>query len=53
VSEYEVIYEGRVREVYIVAASSAAEAREKWCDTEPVISEVVDGSVVQVAPVDE
>lgn len=45
---YTVIYEGTVREVYAVAASSEEEAREKWSDQEPDYSEVIDGHVTDV-----
>lgn len=47
-AQFTVIYEGRVREVYSVEAESAEEAREKWSDTEPVSSEVIDGEVTEV-----
>lgn len=46
--EYEVTWEGRVREVYHVEAASPEEAREKWSDEEPTISEVWDGEVISV-----
>lgn len=45
---FELTYEGRVREVYHVQAEAEAEAREKWMDTEPVSSEVIDGEIVTV-----
>lgn len=38
-AEYEVIVMTTVREVYVVEASSEAEALDKWSDTEPVASE--------------
>lgn len=46
--EYEVTWEGRVREVYYVTADSPEEARERWSDEEPTISEAWDGEVVSV-----
>lgn len=45
---YEVIYEGTLREVYLVDAESEAEAREKWLDSEPIASEAFDGEVTEV-----
>lgn len=50
--EFTVIYEGRIREEYTVEAETEEEAREKWSDTEPVVSEVIDGEVVEVVPAD-
>lgn len=47
-AQFTVIYEGRVREEHSVEAESAEEAREKWSDTEPVSSEVIDGEVTEV-----
>ena len=49
--QYKVIYEGRVREVYYVTATSKGEARLMWSDEEPVISEVLDGDVVSIKDV--
>ena len=49
--QYEVTYEGRVREVYYVTASSKDEARLIWSDDEPVISEVIDGDVMSIKDV--
>lgn len=46
--DYMVIYEGTFREVYIVNAASEDEARMNWSDSEPVISEAIDGEVVEV-----
>lgn len=46
--EFTVIYEGRVREQYAVTAATAEEARQKWSDEEPFISEVTDGAVTEV-----
>lgn len=43
-----VIYEGTVREVYTVTASSSEEALDKWSDQEPDSSEVIDGCVTDV-----
>ena len=45
---FHVTYEGRVRETYVVEAETSEEAMEKWFDYEPISSEVVDGSVVEV-----
>lgn len=45
---FELIYEGRVREVYNVMAESEDEARAKWMNSEPVVSEVVDGEITEV-----
>ncbi|MCT2357059.1 hypothetical protein M3G54_01605 [Brevibacterium casei] len=47
-SEYRVVYEGRVREIYIVEAENEAEARERWSDFEPEASDVFDGEIVEV-----
>lgn len=46
--EFTVIYEGRVREQYVVEAATEEEARQKWSDTEPEVSEVIDGEVTEV-----
>lgn len=46
--EFEVTYEGRVREIYFVEADTAEEARVKYSDLEPYSSEVLDGGVVSV-----
>ena len=46
--EFTVIYEGRVREQYSVEAATEDEARQKWSDEEPFISEVIDGTVTEV-----
>lgn len=43
-----VIYEGTVREVYTVSASSREEALDEWSDQEPDSSEVIDGCVTDV-----
>lgn len=45
---YTVIYEGTVRETYSVEAESEEEARQKWCDYDPISSEVIDGAVREV-----
>lgn len=50
---YEVIFEGTVREVYFVEASSEAEAMENWADVEPDISEVLDGAPVSATEVED
>lgn len=47
-AHFTVVYEGRVREVYSVEAGSVEEAYEKWSDTEPEISEAIDGAVTEV-----
>lgn len=47
-NEYEVIYEGRVREIYYVTASSSEEARDLWSDFEPATSETIDGEVTAI-----
>lgn len=52
-AEFTVIYEGRVREQYSVEADTEEEAREKWSDTEPTMSEVIDGSIVEVTREDD
>ena len=46
--QWTVVYEGRVRETYLVEAETESEAREKWSDYEPDTSEVLDGAVVSV-----
>ena len=51
--EYEVIYEGTIREVYYVMAESADQAERIWSDVEPTISEVVDGSLASVRLIEE
>ena len=51
-SEYQVIYTGTVKQVYLVDADSEEEAREKWYDTDPVNSEVTDGEVSEVRRID-
>lgn len=51
--EFEVIYEGTVREVYYVEAETEDEAWETWADAEPDISEVIDGGPVSVKEVDD
>lgn len=51
--EFTVIYEGRVREQYSVEADTEEEAREKCSDTEPTMSEVIDGSIVKVTREDD
>ena len=47
-AQFSVIYEGLVRQEYVVEAETAEEAREKWSDTEPVSSEVIEGNVTEV-----
>ena len=50
--QFEVIYEGTVREIYYVSAETGDEAREIWSDEEPSYSEVIDGDVVDVKEVE-
>lgn len=50
---YEVIYEGTVREVYLVEAGSKDEALAMWSDEEPYSSEVIDGAPISAVEVDE
>lgn len=52
-AEFTVIYVGRVREQYSVEADTEEEARNKWSDGEPFISEVIDGGVVEVIKEDD
>jgi hypothetical protein len=49
--DFEVVYEGRIREIYYVTADSVSEARENWSNYDPVISEVTDGEAVLVEEV--
>lgn len=51
--DFTVIYEGRVREQYHVEAETEEEARRTWSDLEPAMSEVIDGSVVEVIKEDD
>ena len=46
--EFEVVWIGTVREVYLVEAESEDEAREIWVHDEPFSSEPLDGDVVSV-----
>ena len=50
--QFEVVYEGTVREVYHVFAETEDEAREIWSDEEPSYSEVIDGDVTYVKEVE-
>lgn len=50
--EYEVTWEGRIREVYFVMAESEAEARENWADGHLSHSVAFDGEVTSVEEVD-
>lgn len=50
--QFEVIYEGTVREVYHVFAETEDEARDIWSDEEPSYSEVIDGDVTYVVEVE-
>jgi len=47
-SSYIVIYEGTIREEYVVEADSPEHARQIWSDFDPVSSEVIDGEVTEV-----
>lgn len=49
--QFEVVYEGTVREIYYVFAETEDEARETWFDEDPSYSEVIDGDVVYVEEV--
>ena len=49
--QFEVVYEGTVREIYYVSAETEDEARETWFDEDPSYSEVIDGEVVYVEEV--
>lgn len=51
--EFEVTWEGRVREVYYVMAESEDEARENWPDGHLASSESFDGEVIEVAEVSD
>lgn len=48
---WKVIYEGTVREVYLVSASSKGDALYNWSDQEPDFSESIDGRVTDVMEV--
>lgn len=50
--QFEVVYEGTVREIYYVDAETEDEARENWSDEEPSYSEVIDGEVVSTVEVE-
>lgn len=50
--EFEIVYEGQVREVYVVIADSEEEAREVWPDGWLASSEVYDGEVIRVEEID-
>lgn len=47
--DYAVVYEGTVRQVYIVEAESEDEAREKWSGSYLASSEMIEGGVVEVS----
>ncbi|WBL18497.1 hypothetical protein [Citricoccus sp. NR2] len=51
--EFQVTWEGRVREIYFVEAEGAEEARRIWSDYAPDISESLDGEVTDVEEVGE
>lgn len=51
--EYEVTWEGRVRETYYVMAESEDEARENWSDGHVAHSVSFDGEIVDVAEVSD
>lgn len=50
--QFEVVYEGTVREVYHVFAETEDEARDVWFEEEPSYSEVIDGDVTHVVEVE-
>ena len=50
--EFEVVYEGTVREVYYVEAETEEEAMENWSSVEPDSSEVIEGAPVSVQEVE-
>jgi hypothetical protein len=50
-AQFEAVYEGQVREVYIVEAETMAEAEEAWPDGWLASSEVYDGDVVSIEEV--
>jgi len=52
-SEFTLVYEGSIREYYAVEAETEEEAREKWSDNDPFISEVVEGGIVEVFQEDD
>lgn len=52
-AQFEVVYEGSVREVYVVEADSEEEAREVWVDGWLASSEVYDGEVVDVEEMED
>lgn len=51
--EYEIIWEGHVREIYVVVAESEADARENWFDGSLVHSEAYDGEVTSVEEMED
>jgi hypothetical protein len=50
--EYEIVYEGTVREYYYVEAESAEQAREIWSEVDADTSEVIEGGVIEVNEVE-
>lgn len=44
--QFELVYEGTGREVYVVEAETEEQAREIWWTTDPVSSEVLGGAIV-------
>lgn len=50
--EFEIVYDGQVREVYVVTADSEEEARRTWYDGTLVQSEVYDGEIYSVEEID-
>lgn len=50
--EFEIVYEGRVREIYVITADSEEEARLNWVDADLAQSEVYDGEVISVEEID-
>jgi len=51
--EFELVWEGQLREVYHVEAETEDEARDIWMDTKPVSSEALDGEIVDVTEVSD
>lgn len=52
-AQFEIVYEGQVRETYIVDADSREEAERIWPDGWLAQSEVYDGEVVSVEEIEE
>ncbi len=52
-AQFEIVYEGQVREVYVVTADSRDEAFRTWPDGWLAQREVYDGEVVSVKEIEE